>query len=137
MTARTIRIERAAHLRWHTGAAMVALLAGLVQPSVAFADETCQSPYMAKITGEEEFVCVWTVGVEGLGDGSDKLVTVDVRTGSPTFGQVIDIDSVGGRHERTAAASTTIAAISGWPAWTRARSSSSTSRAIPRTRVWS
>lgn len=65
----------------------------------ALADETCQSPYMAKIEGREEFVYVWTLGVEGLGDGSDKVVTVDVREGSPTFGQVIDVDSVGGRHE--------------------------------------
>jgi hypothetical protein len=27
------------------------------------------------------------------------LVTIDVRTGSPTFGQVIDVDSVGDQHE--------------------------------------
>ena len=65
----------------------------------AWADETCQSPYMPKITGEEEFVYVWTLGVEGLGDGSDKLVTVDNRRGSPTFGQVIHSVSVGGRYE--------------------------------------
>lgn len=63
------------------------------------ADETCQSPYMPKITGEEEFVYVWTLGVEGMGDGSDKLVTVDVRKGSPTFGKVINASSVGGRGE--------------------------------------
>ena len=63
------------------------------------ADETCQSPYMAKITGQEEFVYVWTLGVEGVGDGMDKLVTVDVRENSPTFGKVIDSDSVGGRGE--------------------------------------
>jgi selenium-binding protein 1 len=37
--------------------------------------------------------------MEGLGDGSDKLVTVDVREGALTFGRVIDADSVGGRHE--------------------------------------
>jgi selenium-binding protein 1 len=65
----------------------------------AAADETCQSPYMAKITGHEEFVYVWTLGVDGLGDGSDKVVTVDVRPDSPTFGEVVDVDSVGGRHE--------------------------------------
>jgi selenium-binding protein 1 len=62
-------------------------------------DETCQSPYMAKITGEEEFVYVWTLGVDGVGDGSDKVVTVDVRRNSPTFGKVIDVDSVGTRGE--------------------------------------
>ena len=78
--------------------ALAAVLAALV-PSLALADETCQSPYMAKITGEEEYVYVWTLGVEGVGDGSDKVVTVDARSGSPTFGKVIDVDSVGGRHE--------------------------------------
>ena len=54
---------------------------------------------MAKITGEEDYVYVWTLGVEGMGDGSDKLVTVDVRKGSPTFGKAIKSVSVGGRHE--------------------------------------
>src|SRR6185437_9060880 len=63
------------------------------------ADETCSSPYLARIEGEEEFVYVWTLGVEGMGDGSDKLVTVDVRKGSPTFGKVINASSVGGRGE--------------------------------------
>src|SRR5690606_17591603 len=65
----------------------------------AMADETCQSPYMAKITGEEEFVYVWTLGIEGIGDGMDKVVTVDVRKDTPSFGKVIDSDSVGGRGE--------------------------------------
>jgi len=65
----------------------------------AKADETCQSPYMAKITGQEQFIYVWTLGVEGMGDGSDKLVTVDVRPGSETYGKVINHVSVGGRHE--------------------------------------
>lgn len=74
------------------------LLGSAVAPD-ALADETCQSPYMPKITGTEEFVYIWTLGMEGLGDGSDKLVTVDVREDSDTFGQVIDTDSVGGRHE--------------------------------------
>lgn len=63
------------------------------------ADETCMSPYMPKITGQEEFVYVWTLGVQDLGDGSDKLVTVDVRPGSTTYGKVVGAVSVGGRHE--------------------------------------
>jgi selenium-binding protein 1 len=78
-------------------AAALTLMTGMAIPAAA--DETCQSPYMAKITGEEEFVYVWTLGVEGVGDGSDKLVTIDVRKTSPMFGQVIDTDPVGGRHE--------------------------------------
>jgi selenium-binding protein 1 len=54
---------------------------------------------MAKITGQEEYVYVWTLGVEGMGDGSDKLVTVDVRPGSSSYGKVVASTSVGGRHE--------------------------------------
>jgi selenium-binding protein 1 len=72
-------------------------LAGYLTPSRA--DETCSSPYLARIEGQEEFVYVWTLGVEGLGDGADKLVTVDVKPGSPNYGKVIDSQSVGGRHE--------------------------------------
>src|SRR5688572_5176292 len=81
------------------GAVLVAGLVLVMSAPAALADEPCQSPYMQRITGEEEFVYVWTLGVEGLGDGSDKLVTVDVRKGSPTFGKVIHTVSVGGRHE--------------------------------------
>jgi selenium-binding protein 1 len=63
------------------------------------ADETCSSPYLARIEGQEEFLYVWTLGVEGLGDGSDKLVVVDVKPGSSRYGKVINSHSVGGRHE--------------------------------------
>ena len=42
---------------------------------------------------------VWTLGVDGLGDGSDKLVVVDAKPGSPGYGKVIHTSSVGGRHE--------------------------------------
>ncbi|MYH70916.1 MAG: selenium-binding protein, partial [Gammaproteobacteria bacterium] len=35
---------------------------------LASADETCMSPYMAKIVGQEDFVYIWTLGMEGLGD---------------------------------------------------------------------
>ena len=55
----------------------------------ARADETCSSPYLARIEGQEEFVYVWTLGVEGLGDGSDKLVVVDVKPDSTSYGKVI------------------------------------------------
>src|SRR5438093_6609248 len=65
----------------------------------ARADETCSSPYLARIDGQEEFVYVWTLGVEGLGDGADKLVTVDVKPGSPSYGKVISTSSVEGRNE--------------------------------------
>ncbi len=77
--------------------AAAALAAGV--PFPALADETCQSPYMPKITGQEEYVYVWTLGVEGMGDGQDKLVTIDVRPDSAKRGQVINSVSVGGRNE--------------------------------------
>src|SRR3954454_3065731 len=63
------------------------------------ADETCSSPYLARIDGQEEFVYVWTLGVEGLGDGNDKLVTIDAKPGSPNYGKVISSASVEGRNE--------------------------------------
>jgi selenium-binding protein 1 len=65
----------------------------------ARADETCSSPYLARIEGQEELLYVWTLGVEGLGDGSDKLVTIDVQPGSASYGKVVQTHSVGGRHE--------------------------------------
>jgi methanethiol oxidase len=69
-------------------------------PQNAFADETCNSPYISNlIKGQEDFVHVWTLGVEGLGDGSDKLVTIDANPASKTYGKVIDSKSVGGRGE--------------------------------------
>ena len=66
---------------------------------LASADETCMSPYMAKIVGQEDFVYIWTLGMEGLGDEQDKLVTVDVNPQSENYGKVIDSLSVGGRNE--------------------------------------
>jgi len=81
------------------------IISGLALATFAFnpqsvrADETCSSPYLARIEGQEEFVYVWTLGVEGLGDGSDKLVVVDVKPGSPSYGKVVYSYSVGGRHE--------------------------------------
>ena len=65
----------------------------------AHADETCMSPYMAKIVGQEDYVYVWTLGVEGLGDEQDKLVTIDVSPKSKTYGKVVSVLSVGGRNE--------------------------------------
>ena len=63
------------------------------------ADETCQSPYMAKIIGQEDYVYIWTLGMEGLGDEQDKLVTVSVNPDSPTYTKIINTLSIGGRNE--------------------------------------
>ena len=77
-----------------------ALVLGLGYTSgAAWADETCMSPYMAKIVGQEDYVYVWTLGMEGLGDEQDKLVTIDVNPQSANYGKIIDTLSVGGRNE--------------------------------------
>jgi methanethiol oxidase len=68
--------------------------------AVVRADETCNSPYISKlIKGQEDYVYVWTLGVDGLGDGSDKLVTVDVNPKSKSYGKVIHSVSTGARAE--------------------------------------
>jgi selenium-binding protein 1 len=74
------------------------IVAGTLAP--AKADETCNSPYVANlIKGQEDYIHVWTLGVENLGDGSDKLVTIDVNPHSKAYGHVIHQVSVGGRGE--------------------------------------
>jgi selenium-binding protein 1 len=72
---------------------------GALLTTQAVADETCQSPYMAKIVGQEDYVYVWTLGMEGLGDGQDKLVTVSTNPKSEHYGKVVASLSVGGRNE--------------------------------------
>ncbi|MFY9317441.1 MAG: selenium-binding protein SBP56-related protein [Burkholderiales bacterium] len=79
------------------------LVAGAVALAIsgaAIADETCNSPYMTRlIKGQEDYVHVWTLGIGGMGDGSDKLVTVDVNPKSKSYGKVVHTLSVGGRGE--------------------------------------
>ncbi len=75
------------------------LLLLLTSAPGAFADETCMSPYMAKIVGQEDYVYVWTLGMVGVGDEQDKLVTVDVNPSSSSYGKVVHALSVGGRNE--------------------------------------
>jgi len=82
--------------RWIRTAALVAALS----PLAAGADETCNSPYMANLVkGQEDFVHVWTLGVKGMGDGNDKLVTIDAHPKSKNFGKVVHKLSVPGRGE--------------------------------------
>jgi methanethiol oxidase len=89
-------MERTIGASWSV---ILALLATLATAAATRGDETCMSPYMPKVTGQEDYVYVWTVGVEGLGDGSDKLVTVGANPARPDYGKVISSVSVGGRHE--------------------------------------
>jgi methanethiol oxidase len=81
---------------------VAAIALGLVSglAGAAVADETCNSPYVTKlIRGQEDYVYVWALGVEGLGDGSDKLVTVDANPKSKRYGKVLNSVSVGSRGE--------------------------------------
>lgn len=66
---------------------------------LAHADETSCSPFTPLVKGQEDFVYVWTLGVKGLGDESDKLVTISVNPESKNYGKVINKVSVGGRGE--------------------------------------
>ncbi len=76
------------------------MLAVLLWPLMAHADETCNSPYLASlIKGQEDYLHVWTLGVPGLGDGQDKLVTVSVNPKSKAYGKVVHSLSVPGRGE--------------------------------------
>jgi methanethiol oxidase len=80
--------------------ALAIAAAMLSAPYEVRADETCNSPYLSNlIKGQEDYLYVWTLGVPGMGDGSDKLVTVDVNPKSKTFGKVVAQLPVGGRGE--------------------------------------
>ncbi len=79
--------------------ALLYLLLAVGYHATAIADETCMSPYMAKIVGQEDYVYVWTLGVEGLGDEQDKLVTISVNPDAENYGKVVNVLSVGGRNE--------------------------------------
>jgi len=81
------------------GSALTLILGAVALPVRVQADETCASPYMKKITGQEDYVYVWTLGAEGIGDEQDKLVTVDVNPKSAKYGKVVSTISVGGRNE--------------------------------------
>ena len=83
-----------------TGVVASLAVVGLAYVAPVFADETCNSPYTTKlIKGQEDFVYVWTLGVDGLGDGQDKLVTIDVNPKSKQYGKVIATLPVGERGE--------------------------------------
>jgi len=83
--------------RWMLSAVSGAMALMLGQGAVA--DETCLSPYMAKIVGQEDYVYIWTLGQKGLGDEQDKMVTIDVNPKSKSYGKVVHTVSVGGRNE--------------------------------------
>ena len=83
-------------LRRHVKRVAFAALVATSFAGVARADETCNSPYMSGlIKGQEDYVHVWTLGVAGMGDGFDKLVTTamtepDAAKRKATYGQIND-----------------------------------------------
>jgi selenium-binding protein 1 len=96
MTTKTRRVVKCSFI---LGACLLGGLPGH-QASSARADETCNSPFMSGlIKGQEQYLHVWTLGEKGVGDESDKLVTIDVVPGSATFGRIVHTISVGGRGE--------------------------------------
>ena len=88
-------------LRKGLSAAWIFIIAAGFSPAAlsAWANETGLPSAMAKITGQEDFVYVWTLGTEGIGDEQDKLVTIAVNPDSPQYGKVVCAVSVGGRNE--------------------------------------
>src|SRR5207245_4956607 len=48
---------------------------------------------------QEDYLHVWALGVKNVGDGADKLVTIDVNPASSRYGKVIHKVSVRGRGE--------------------------------------
>jgi hypothetical protein len=81
-------------------AAVTGAFALPIAPHTARSDETCLSPYTATLVkGQEAFLHIWTLGEKGLGDESDKLVTIDADPKSQSYGKVLGSISVGGRGE--------------------------------------
>src|SRR6266851_8456067 len=78
-------------------AGMLVGLGGLV--GSAAADETCQSPFLPKVTGQEDYIYVWTLGIKGVADGNDSMVTVDANPKSGRYGQIVHRAPVPGQHE--------------------------------------
>lgn len=77
---------------------VLAAAAALLTPVQA--DETCNSPYTTSlIKGQEDLLHVWVLGVPGIGDGQDKLVTIGANPARPGYGKVVDQVSVPGRGE--------------------------------------
>lgn len=77
----------------------LAAIVGLGWFGSAGADETCQSPFLPKVTGQEDYIYVWTLGIKGVGDGNDSIITVDVNPKSADYGKIIHRSPVPGRNE--------------------------------------
>src|SRR6266536_1351378 len=76
---------------------LLTLLGGGYSP--VRADETCQSPFLPKVTGQEDYIYVWTLGIKGVADGNDSMVTVDANPKSASYGKIVHRAPVPGQHE--------------------------------------
>ena len=81
------------------GGLVLATAVTLAPAAPARADETCQSPFLPKVTGQEDYIYVWTLGVKGVADGNDSIVTVDVNPVSGSYGKIVHRAPVPGQHE--------------------------------------
>src|SRR4029450_12337583 len=52
-----------------------------------------------KVTGQQDYIYVCTLGVKGVADGNDSMVTVDVNPASSRYGQIVHRAPVPGQHE--------------------------------------
>ena len=81
------------------GGLVLATAVALAPAAPTRADETCQSPFLPKVTGQEDYIYVWTLGVKGVADGNDSIVTVDVNPASGSYGKIVHRAPVPGQHE--------------------------------------
>ena len=76
----------------------------------ARADEPCQSPYLPKVTGQEDFVYVFTLGVEGMGDSPAPVLVyagdiANLRQAGwannhdPAHDRTVGTCNMGGKHQ--------------------------------------
>ena len=73
------------------------LLCLLASTPAARADGLSE-PYLRASSGRRTRL-LWTLGIEGLGDGSDKLVAIGTNPALEGYKKVVSSVSVGGRHE--------------------------------------
>ena len=67
--------------RFRLAVTVALMILSLLGTRPAVADETCQSPFLPKVTGQEDYVYVWTLGVAG--------VAVGLSVGETTLGTTV------------------------------------------------